>query len=278
MVIARLRALILAGMLAGAAPLATPPAAVGAAPACATETEPNDAVDGLGLLTGPLCVEGTLPSGDQDLLLWELAPADAATSWTIELDGVGGSRTSLRLIAVASPPGSVPLTPGNQLLQVDAPPEVLDPVVRDGLVLPVGTMIVGISRSGMADGSEPPDVGYRFSVAPAAPLASDGEREPNDGPDTATPVEGAFLLGADAMASQDKFAWTVPGTQDGSAWTLRLRGTIGRGLSLTMYGPGGTDLAWGLPVAGGDVIITDLRLDPGTYRVLVSGSPSESAP
>ncbi|HKZ91047.1 MAG TPA: hypothetical protein VJZ50_02805, partial [Candidatus Limnocylindrales bacterium] len=39
---------------------------------CAPESEPNDAPDQADATTGASCLGGTLPAGDQDLVVWEL--------------------------------------------------------------------------------------------------------------------------------------------------------------------------------------------------------------
>ena len=102
--------LAVAGLVAGVSPAPWPvaPPEARAQPPCEAETEPNDTPDGLPWRSGQLCLEGTLPEGDQDLALWEVAPADAATPWTVTLhEGVPGTLSILQLLPVTSPPGSI---------------------------------------------------------------------------------------------------------------------------------------------------------------------------
>lgn len=279
MAVRRTGSLLMAGMLVASsllAPLAIPVAAQ--EPACAAESEPNDSPDALPVVSGPLCVEGTLGSGDQDLVLWDLSATDAARPWTITVDGVDGTVTGVQVVGITSEPGVVPITPGSKVVGLESPPEAYLAVSRSGLLLPPGRLIVGISRSLQPDGSEPPVTDYRFRLEPGEPLTGTAEIEPNDTADAATPIAGAFDLVADASLTADTLAWTVDGTPDGDAWSLTLQGTIGRQLGLSLVGPDGAELASATQDAWGATTLPDLALPAGTYTLVVLGSPADPTP
>ena len=277
--VGRIGWVMVAGVLATACLLAAPPLPLAAQdPACTAEVEPNDNPDALTFVSGTLCVEGTLPASDQDLLLWELSPEEAARPWTITVDGIEGTLTGLQIVSVASEPGVIPVVAGTRIIGVDAPPSAFGPVVRDGVLLPAGRLIVGISRSTYPDGGEPEQTGYRFSLQPGDPLPAPSETEPNDTPDAANPVAGAFDRVADASLDPDYLAWTVEGTPEGTAWTLTLTGTIGRSVAVSLVGADGFELASAQPDVWGVATLTDLQLPQGTYTLYVSGSPTEATP
>jgi hypothetical protein len=266
-------AVLATGALFGAAPAAV----IAQEPTCTPETEPNDVADPLPFLTGPFCTTGTLPQNDQDLSLWELSADDATTPWTMTVDGVAGTLTGLQVVPITSEPGVVPITAGSRIAGVDSTPDDYAPVVRSGLLLPAGRYIVGISRSGLTDGSEPLETGYQYSVERADPLPPSGDAEPNDTPETASPVSGAFDISGDAATTSDYLGWTVDGTPEGTAWTLALAGTLGRGLGLSLLGPDGSELASVLQDAWGQVVFPDLRLEAGRYVIEVSGATADAA-
>ncbi|HEU0115057.1 MAG TPA: hypothetical protein VFQ80_10295, partial [Thermomicrobiales bacterium] len=111
--------LLLAGLLSGLAPAAP----VGAAPPCLTDAEPNDTPEAAMTLTGAGCLAGTLGDADQDLVLWTVAPADAAKRWTIALQGAPATLTSVKVFPVTSAPGETPVAVGGQLFALDHAPD-----------------------------------------------------------------------------------------------------------------------------------------------------------
>jgi hypothetical protein len=245
---------------------------------CAAEAEPNDAPDTLPVVTGPLCVEGELPSGDQDLVLWDNPVASAATPWVIRVDGVPGTLTSLKVLTIASEPGVTPIIAGTQVLEVAASPDATGPVVSEPVLLPAGTLILGISRSAQPDGSEPALTGYRFQLEPAPFIETPDETEPNDDATTASPIDGSTVISGDASGSWDTYAWNVDGTPDDQAWTVALQATVGSALVLTLRSPDGADLATAYLDARGRATLPDLRLEPGPWQLIVSGGGDDPVP
>ncbi|MFN8620889.1 MAG: VWA domain-containing protein [Chloroflexota bacterium] len=248
------------------------PAAAQEPAGCTAEAEPNDSPDALPILSGPLCITGTLPTNDQDIVVWELSVADAARPWTIAVDGIPGTITGLKILPVTSDPGVVPVIAGSQVLEVSSPPDATGPVTPSDVLLPPGRLLLGISRSEMADGGQPSDLGYRFSLEPGQPLPSTTEVEPNDDAGTATAVDGAFAIAGDAAGSRDELAWTLPETPSGQGWTVRLAGTVGVGLSVSLLAEDGSEIASARQGPDGTATLADLVLPAGRWDLLVSGA------
>lgn len=71
---------------------------------CVAEVEPNDVRDEGTRFAGEGCISGTLVEvGDVDVLRWEVEEADIGTTWTLELDGVQQTTTTLVVEDVAEP-------------------------------------------------------------------------------------------------------------------------------------------------------------------------------
>ena len=100
---------------------------------------------------------GELTAEDQDLFLWDVRAEAAATPWRITLSGVGGTLTSLRLMAVMSDPGVVPVTVGSQLVQ--------QPLA--------GRPVIGCFQ---LDGF-PGTASVPFGIVPVEPVAAEPESE-----------------------------------------------------------------------------------------------------
>ena len=93
--------LLLVGIAMGNMPFTVPRTA--AADACIPETEPNDQPDTALSVTGPACLDGSLPEGDaQDTWVWTLGDDDASHSWTITLTGSAGTATGVELVPITS--------------------------------------------------------------------------------------------------------------------------------------------------------------------------------
>ena len=128
---------------------------------CTAETEPNDAPGQAATVDGPLCLSGTLPDGDQDLLTWDVSAAEAGERWTVSLTGVPGTTTSLTLLPITSDASVTPVVTGNAVLELDSDPNAIGPVTQADLLVPVGRYVVGVSRSPTTSGEAP--AGARLS-------------------------------------------------------------------------------------------------------------------
>ena len=227
---------------------------------------------------GALCVSGSLPQGDQDLLLWEIAPTDALSSWTVTATGVPDTVTTFAVFEVTSEPGVVPVqASGGKTYELNVLPDALGPRVETDVHFPVGRYLVGVGRSDPADGSQPEDTAWSLSLEPG-PLPPAVEREPNDSKEDASAVTGAFDIGGDLGGSIDYYTWTVPEETAGLAWEFHGRGVLGTLLSVNLEGPGGTTLLNESSDLQGRFDLYDLRLDPGTYRFYLTGAGEEPYP
>jgi hypothetical protein len=273
-------ALLVASLLAAAVPVLTLTDSL-AQGACLAEQEPNDdpeTATGLGFAAGALCLEGALPTGDQDIVAWEVPAAAAATPWSFEVSGIRGTLTSLRLLAIESEPGVVPVAVGRTVLTLEAPPDALAPVVSDDLLLPPGRYLLAIVRSGGVDGAEPPDTSYTASVRAGAPLPPSADAEPNDLADASSPLTGAFESSGDLQGSADHYRWTVLEPAAGTGWEIELRAVVGANVTLTLAGPDGAHLAAAPSDALGSARLVDLRLEPGDYGIVLSGGADTPLP
>ncbi len=243
---------------------------------CTAETEPNDAPGQGSTADGPLCLSGTLPDGDQDVLEWDVSATEAGQRWTVTLQGVPGTTTSLTLLPITSDPGAMPVVTGNPVLGLDSDPTSPGPVVQSDLLIAAGRYVLGLSRSPAPDGDAPPTLDYQVSIEAGASLPPPGDVEPNDDPGHATPERGAFDLSGDLGGTIDRYAWTVSAADAERVWTLGLDGPVGAPLSLALQTPSGTTLTSVASDAEGRADLTDLRLAPGRY--IVDLEPAAAAP
>ena len=244
---------------------------------CAPESEPNDAPDQADATTGASCLGGTLPAGDQDLVVWEVTAADAAGAWTITVEGVPGTRTIMDLRPVTSAPGVEPLEIGGPLvvLAVEQGSDV--PEALTDLLLAPGRYLVGVSAGGQPEGPPEPDLGYRVTLEPGGDLPASGDLESNDDAATASPVAGAFALWGDLLGSPDMYRWTVP-TDAAAAWTLRSVTQLGSSGSLTLATGDGSEILVRAQSVDGRVELPDLALPAGDYLVTVDPAASALTP
>lgn len=244
--------------------------ATSAQTACLADREPNDAPEQSAAAVAPLCIEGTLPADDQDLVLWDVSEADALQPWTFRVDGPPRTLTGLRIIPIVSEPGESPVRVGSPLLEVDHGPSDIGPTIAADVLMPPGRFVIGVTRSDTDDGSEVTDPRYRVEVAPGAPLPDPLEQEPNDEPSDASPVEDLFVLGGDLQGSHDHYRWTVTERLAGVPIELRANGPLGAGLSVELQRADGSPLQAmdGFDTdARGAMTLHDLVLPAGEYRL-----------
>ncbi|MCY7418369.1 MAG: hypothetical protein LH650_07720, partial [Chloroflexi bacterium] len=270
-----LAAAVVAASLVAAYPTVAQDASPDAA-TCTQDVEPNDTPETAPSLGSPGCISGTLPEQDQDLFLWTVSAADAQRPWDITVEGIDGTITAAKILAVVSDQGVTPLTIGNQILEVAQAQDDTGPASADGVLLSAGTYLVGISRSSRADSTIPDDTAYRVSFSAGGALPPTGDVEPNDDGTTATPLADSFSISGDARDSQDYYLWTTSELDAGRAWQLELTGPLATGLQLYLYRPDGSVLASVSPTAMGLDRLSDLVLPAGQYLLVVY--PSTSVP
>ena len=276
----RLRALLavlvlLTSALAGATSEASP---VRAGTPCTPETEPNDAPEQAHTFSGAACFSGTLPDGDQDLFIWELDAADAAKRWTLSLTGVPQTITGLKLLPITSDPGVTPVLTGAPVIELDTALSAPGPITRRNLLIPAGRYVLGVSRSGTSSGVTPPTVDYQFSVAEGDAIPPNGDTEPNEDAQHASPVHGDFSLSGDLSGSVDEYAWTVSKEDAARAWSLEADGQVGVSMYLSLEKPDGTVLTSQGADNDGRASLTDLKLASGKYIVRVEPAADTPRP
>jgi hypothetical protein len=267
--------LIVAG--AGVALGGSPAAA--AEPACVQASEPDDTPEQAPELAIAGCLSGSLPTDDLDLVRLTMTEADSRATWSISVEGPWRVLTSAQLLPITSEPGVEPVTAGAAILSVDHGPEDLGPITAADVIIPAGRYILGVTRSETADGSAVADDSYRVEVARGSPLPPSMEREPNDEPSDATPLQDMFSLGGDLQGSYDHYLWTVTDTLAGIPLDLEAVGPIGKGLAVELQRHDGTPLKRmdGFDADGhGRMALRDLVLPAGEYLLRVM--PFSDAP
>ncbi len=245
---------------------------------CAQEAEPNDAPEVAATVRGALCISGTLPDTDQDLLIWDVTAAEAAIPWTVQIDGVLGTITSVKVVQITTDPGVSPIETGTEILHVDAPVAQFGPVAQTDLLFPEGRYIVGVVRSTLEDGSDPIDTDYALSIAPGEPLPVAGDVEPNDDATMATPLSSGFDLSGDLQGSLDTYAWTIGDADTGTSWDLTAVGPLNASVRMTLSGPDDAILASADAYKDGRTSLYDLRLSPATYVITIEAGADGITP
>lgn len=266
MVLARSGAALALALGAAAAALSVPaPLAAADTSSCVPEAEPNDAASAASA-TGGLCIDGTLPDGDTDIVSWEVAPADALTTWTIAVDGVADTVTTVALWAIVSDPGFDPPTLGDMpVYRIDTAPDATSASSPE-LIVPAGRWAIAVTRSDPYHGPLRSEPRYRLRVTPTSAAPPTGDVEPNDDPSSATPVADAFSLSGDLRGSDDWYAWTVK--DPAIRWELEAQVAPADPVTIDLLRADGTLLT--SHATQGDARLYDLALEPGTYLVHVS--------
>jgi Mg-chelatase subunit ChlD len=246
-----------------------PPAPAG----CVAEVEPDDRPQGAVTLPAEFCVSGELMSErDQDLFFYRVAPEDGLVTWDVTVRGVPGAYTSIHFLPLASEVGVVPveLAPGGEVARVDSDVWIGMPPGTGGVRLAPGDYLLGISRGlpGYAQDLTD-DLGYWVELRRGGTIAPSGDLEPNDTPDTATPVTGAFALSGDLEGTVDHYRWTLgPGDAD-LPWRLAVRSSLGLPVWVELDAADGTVTTYARADTGGVATIHDLALAPGEYDIQV---------
>ena len=173
---------------------------------------------------------------------------------------------------ITSPPGTEPLVLGTTVLEVVQPPDASEATVVADVLLPPGRFLIGIGRSGTADGTPPGDIGYRLDIRVGDPLPPVGDAEPNDDPTTATALQDSFAISGDLRDSRDTYRWTTSELPEGRTWDLVLSGPLTSGAQVTLLAMDGSTLATAVLDRLGKARLADLRLPAGDYVLAVAPS------
>ena len=233
-----------------------------AQPDCRADVEPNDTEADVTMFGGPLCIDGSLPDGDQDLLVWELTSDSALTRWAFDLEGVPGTQTLLEVFVVSEDSGPDQVrVEGRPIIELSTQPAGPNTARRDDVILRPGRYLVAAARSPVPGGGDPVTIDYSIRIEQAYEWPVDADVEPNDTIETAQPLVGAFEIAGDrAGTMRDTYAWTV---EQPSLWDVRMAAPIGATVWIDLLGPDGSriDSLTGMS----DARFYDLSLEPGTY-------------
>ncbi|MCY7418389.1 MAG: hypothetical protein LH650_07825 [Chloroflexi bacterium] len=240
--------------------------------ACTVEVEPNDGPETSQVLAGDVCIAGDLAKlTDQDLFVWDVPALDALHAWTLHIDGVPDTITSIRVYRITSPPGVDPVVDDRELMRVDSSATDRAPGAMTDVTFTPGRYLLGISRGAPVGGGDLSTGPYLARITATGDVPPSGDTESNDDAARAAPVLGLFELAGDAAGSPDVFAWNLTtddssGSRDismrmpfaavGSS-NLSLSATDGRVLVSAPVGPDGV------------AHIYDLRLPAATYLVSI---------
>ena len=259
---------------ASASPRPSPlPTLPGPAPECTPEAEPDDQPEQAPSLSGPICLTGTLPQlRDQDLVLWEVTPAEALITWRITVVGIPTTITSIHLFDIRSGPGVFPID-AREFDRIDSSATSTEPGVATGISLPAGRYLLGISRGDPAGGPPAPAGEYRVTIEREQVLPPNGDLEPNDDATTATPVGDPIDLVGAIDGSPDLYRWTLDAAAAGERHGVELRGVAGDYLTLRLLDATGAELARTDMQRDGYARLHDLALPAGDYLLeLATGS------
>jgi len=246
-----------------------------AAPACTSETEPNDTEGAAGSLSGAVCVNGTLPDGDQDLFVWDISGSAAALRWTFSLSGVFPTVTAIKVLSITSAPGVTPVVAGSQIYQLATSALDVAPAVDTDVLFAPGRYLLGLTRTATPQGGTPPDPGYSFQIQAGSPLPANRDREPNDDVSHAVAVHGPLALTGDSQGSDDFYDWTPPsGTP---RWHLDLQGPVGTSSVLVVRNRSGAELARTFTGDSGHAELHDLVFSARDVILDVSGTSASQA-
>jgi len=244
---------------------------------CAVEAEPNDRIEDAPRIGASFCQSGTLTENDQDLVLWTVEPSLALFPWTFEVAGVPRTITSIHVLPVTSPADTPAITVGSEVLRVDSSAESRQPGVVDDVVLPPGRYVLGISK-GTNTGPALDDLAYQVRIAQPGVRPSLGDLEPNDVPEAASPVTGAFAITGDLTGSPDLFRWTIEDADAGRSWALDARALAGSSFTLSLLTDGGVPLASAQVGPDAYAHLYDLRLEAGSYLVHLGDGTADARP
>lgn len=255
--------LLVAALAAGSAPVAGQAACIG-------DAEPNDEPSIGQVLSDELCVDGTLAEGDQDLLAWEVTPAQATTRWSFVLAGVVDAVTTLRVLRITSDPGVEPPTPDTTpVLEMTSGPDAREATPREDVLVAPGRHVVAVFRSGPKDGIPDASIDYHAAITRGDPLPSDMDTEPNDDAASGVPAEGVFSGSGDLAGTDDHIRWTPAQAEPDALWRLRLQVPLGASVRMTVTTSDG--LAWQtVSSTDGTAVAYDLGPDPGGYDITLS--------
>lgn len=234
---------------------------------CIPEIEPNDQAAQAQTLRGDFCLTGRVGERDQDIVIWEVSPADAASSWKIEINGELSRTIQLRVHYLVLNPDNVP-TNGSEIYNLRSLP--IDGHGKDEEVLfRPGKYVVGIL--GDHDGT------YKLQFSKNTGEVKH-EAEPNDEPGTATPIVPGTVVRGDLLGSEDFYRWKVSAIDAKRRWQVGINSPKYDWISLEIIKAGTNKTVATYSNGGVPSQVPDLGLDAGDYILHLYPKSSTSAP
>jgi Mg-chelatase subunit ChlD len=237
---------------------------------CATEVEPNDALESALAVTGPACATGELAQDDvvDHLLLWTIAPGEAER-WDLGITSDEGSPVILAVSRVTSDPAALTLSVEPNIVEIRTVEGLAEPALHRDLWLGPGRYLVSVGPDGPWTGTPK---AYQVDITLGSPLPGSADQEPNDETSSGSPLEGAFEVSGDAATTDDHFAWQVPETDQPGLWSVEVESAMGTSLALSISDAEGTIEGDTRSLPDGTAHLPDLRLEPGTHTIRLIGT------
>ncbi|MEO6014571.1 MAG: VWA domain-containing protein [Devosia sp.] len=236
--------------------------AVMAAPVCRPEQEPNDSPELGTAVAAEFCIDGTMSSTDQEILVWTLDAEAAKHPWALHLDGPTGQQSKLQIYRLDEPgDASNPAVVGPELLTL-ATPLAAGSVDRANLFLAPGQWLIGLSSS--SDSLAPYHISASIGEAPVATAAT------NTSAATATPLAAAFASSGVIAQTEAWYAWSLSAAEARKQWKLTASAPLGAPVGLALQTPDGKPLLSATRLSEGQLTLPDIGLPAGTYLVRLS--------
>jgi hypothetical protein len=247
-----------------------------AAQDCTKEIEPNEMPDTALAIAGAVCHSGTLDADDLlDHYLWTVSPEDARQRWEVAVSSVEGVPATVTVTSVTSDAAAPTIALGQAVSEARPAEDMALRGASTQVLLPAGRYLVSVTPS-----APPGDATtrYQLDLEPGPPFPESADKEPNDDPVSATPLEGAFEVSGDALGSVDHIAWQPGGPVTGELWAVEALGPWGRSIALTVLDADGEIIGDVYQEPDGTARIPDLGLGPGPYIIRVTSLITDVTP
>ena len=220
---------------------------------CRIEIEPNETPGTATDLAGARCLEGAMPSGDQDAYALTIGEDETFVRYEMVVEGPAGVLTQADVLRVEFAPNGMDVLSADRLLTFgtsDGRSNRSEP-----FLLAPGPYTIGMSTSGGG-------AGYRMALE-----AADDAPATQPGPSGAW--VDAFRSHVAPAAQAGELAWSV--TRDDTLWRIDVHAALGDAVDVALVGGDGSTIADGSARGDRSVVWTDLRLEPGGYTLEVAG-------
>jgi len=258
------------------------------------ESEPNDTPETFNPVSGEVRIMGTMPPGDQDGFLWSVSDVDAVKPWTFTLQGIPGALTIVEVMRLDYADDGVTLAARESLFTIGSR-DGTRPGVAEGLLFDPGEYLLGLARAGGGGAYRPPvdsarfgaadelaaqDAaqagddnadGYRLTIEAGRPYPASSARSANTSEAQAQAVRPGRGLSAYATSEESWFSFALDPADAAHQWDLVARVPVGRKGVLEMFDADRRLLATATSSRQGDMRLPELALNPGDYRVRLSG-------